>query len=101
MDDIVITGNDDRLLQSFIDELARGFDIKDLGSLHYFLGLQVTSHNKGIHVSLLKYAYDLLVKHDMLLSKPSTPMSTKATLTASEGDLRPNPSTFREIVSSL
>ncbi|PRQ23475.1 putative RNA-directed DNA polymerase [Rosa chinensis] len=38
VDDIVITGSSDQLLQSFIDALGRGFDIKDLGPLHYFLG---------------------------------------------------------------
>jgi histone deacetylase 1/2 len=51
VDDIVITGSDDRLLQSFIDALSRGFDIKDLGNLHYFLGLQVASQIKGVHIS--------------------------------------------------
>ncbi|CAL8119652.1 unnamed protein product [Prunus armeniaca] len=102
VDDIVITSNDDRLLQSFIDALGRGFDIKDLGNLHYFLGLQVTSQNKGVHISQLKYAYDLLLKHDMLLSKPiSTPMSAKAILTSNDGDLLSNPLVFREIVGSL
>jgi hypothetical protein len=102
VDDIVVTGSDDRLLQSFIDALSRGFDIKDLGNLHYFLGLQVTSHNKGVHISQLKYAYDLLVKHDMLLSKLiSTPMSAKDTLTSNDDALLPNPSVFWEIVRSL
>lgn len=76
VDDIIVTGNDDRLLQSFIDALGRGFDIKDLRTLHYFLGLQVTSQHKGVHINQRKYAYDLLVKHVMLLSKPvGTPMS--------------------------
>ncbi|CAL9003048.1 unnamed protein product [Prunus brigantina] len=102
VDDIVITASDDRLLQSFIDALGRGFDIKDLGNLHYFLGLQVTSQNKGVHISQLKYVYDLLQKHDMLLSKlVSTPMSTKAILTSNDGDLLSNPSVFQEIVGSL
>jgi hypothetical protein len=102
VDGIVVTGSDDRLLQSFIDALSRGFDIKDLGNLHYFLGLQVTSHNKGVHISQLKYTYDLLVKHDMLLSKPvSTSMSAKDTLTSNDGALLPNPSVFWEIVGSL
>ena len=95
VDDIVVTSNNDRLLQSFIDALGRGFEIKDLSNLHYFLGLQVTSQNKGVHISQLKYTYDLLVKHDMLLSKPiSTLMSAKAILTSNDGALFPNPSVF-------
>lgn len=50
VDDIVVIGSDARLVQSFIDALGRGFDIKDLGSLHYFLGLQVTTSSKGLHI---------------------------------------------------
>lgn len=102
VDDIVVTGSDTRLLQGFIDALSHGFDIKDLGPLHYFLGLQVSSHNDGLHIGQLKYAHDLLVKHDMLLSKPiKTPMSAKAILTATEGDSLANPTEFRAIVGSL
>jgi hypothetical protein len=83
IDDIMVTSNNDRLLQSFIDTLGQGFEMKDLGNLHYFLGLQVTSQNKGVHISQLKYTYDLLVKHDMLLSRPiSTLMLAKAILTS-------------------
>ena len=102
VDDIVVTSNDDRLLQIFIDALGRGFEIKDLSNLHYFLGLQVTSQNKGVHISQLKYTYDLLVKHDMLLSKSiSTLMSAKAILTSNDGAFFPNPSVFQEIIGSL
>ncbi|PRQ20773.1 putative RNA-directed DNA polymerase [Rosa chinensis] len=50
VDDIVVTSSDTQLLQRFIDALGHGFDIKDLGPLHYFLGLQVSSHNDGIHI---------------------------------------------------
>ncbi|KAI5342267.1 hypothetical protein L3X38_010142 [Prunus dulcis] len=37
-----------------------GFDIKDLGPLNYFLGLQVTHSNGSLHLSQVKYAHDLL-----------------------------------------
>lgn len=57
VDDIVVTGSDDQLVQSFIAALGRGFDIKDLGPLHYFLGLQVTTSSTGLHVHQLKYAH--------------------------------------------
>ena len=102
VDDIVVTGSNDTVLQSFIDALGRGFDIKDLGPLHYFLGLQVTSHSNGLHINQLKYAHDILVKHDLLLSQPmSTPMSAKSILTSTDGELLANPTVFRELVGSL
>lgn len=102
VDDIVITGSDNKLVEQFIHVLGRDFDIKDLGPLHYFLGLQVTSHKDGLHIGQLKYAHDLLVKHDMLSSKPvSTPMSAKTTLSSVDGEILSNPRAFREIVGSL
>ncbi|XP_024164269.1 uncharacterized mitochondrial protein AtMg00810 [Rosa chinensis] len=102
VDDIVVTGSSDRLLQSFIDALGRGFDIKDLGPLHYFLGLQVTPHSNGLLINQLKYAHDILKKHDLLHNQPvSTPMSAKTVLTTHDGDLLANPTVFREMVGSL
>lgn len=102
VDDIVVTGSNEQSVQSFIAALGHGFDIKDLGPLHYFLGLQVTTCSTGLHVHQLKYAHDLLLKYDLLHSQPmNTPMSTKSTLTATDGDLLDNPSLFHELVGSL
>ncbi|KAI5351986.1 hypothetical protein L3X38_004877 [Prunus dulcis] len=41
VDNIVVTGSDSTHLQQFISLLGGHFDIKDLGPLSYFLGLQV------------------------------------------------------------
>lgn len=99
-DDIVVTGSNDQLDHSFIVALGRGFVIKDLGPVYYFLELQVATCSKGIHVHQLKYAHDLMLKHDLLHSQPmSTLMSTKSILTATY--LLENPSLFREFVGFL
>lgn len=39
MDDIVVTGSHLDLIGQFVDLIGKQFDIKDLGSLSYFLGL--------------------------------------------------------------
>ena len=41
VDDVLLTGNDDDFVQSLIEKLGQEFAIKDLGSLHYFLGVEV------------------------------------------------------------
>lgn len=44
VDDIVITGNDHKVLQCFIDNLNTRFALKDMGELHQFLGIEVRRH---------------------------------------------------------
>jgi hypothetical protein len=41
IDDIILTGTDDKLLHSIIAQLQQDFPLKDLGSLHFFLGIHV------------------------------------------------------------
>ena len=41
VDDIVVTANDDTVLDKFITRLSARFSLKDLGLLSYFLGVEV------------------------------------------------------------
>ncbi|CAL9010097.1 unnamed protein product, partial [Prunus brigantina] len=78
------------------------FDIKDLGPLSYFLGLQVLHQNGTLHINQLKYAHDLLQNANLLNSKPaSTPLAAKVLLSVSDGALISNPTEYRELVGSL
>jgi hypothetical protein len=79
VDDMIITGDDIsgiRALQSF---LSQNFEMKDLGTLNYFLGLEVTSSTDGYYLSQAKYASDLLSRAGLTDSKttsnPLRPMS--------------------------
>lgn len=40
--------------------MKREFDMKDLGLMKYFLGLEINQNEHGVHVSQKKYAKDLL-----------------------------------------
>ncbi|CAL2225457.1 unnamed protein product [Prunus armeniaca] len=84
--------------------VSRGgyFDIKDLGPLNYFLGLQVLHKNGTLHINQLKYAYDLLQKANLLNSKPaSIPLATKVLLSVFDCALISNPTEYCELVGSL
>jgi Reverse transcriptase (RNA-dependent DNA polymerase) len=70
VDDIIITGNDPTLIQQCITYLSNRFTIRDLGQIHFFLGVQVTSSDKGLFLSQTKYPSDLLVRANMLNCKP-------------------------------
>jgi hypothetical protein len=71
VDDIVLTSNTPTFLDHLIAQLSKIFDLKDLGELHYFLGLQDTRTSAGLHLNQAKYASDLLKKHNMMDSKPA------------------------------
>ena len=51
--------------------LDQEFGIKDLGSLKYFLGLEISKGSKGISINQRKYALDVLKEAGMLGCKPA------------------------------
>jgi hypothetical protein len=60
VDDIIITGNQPTAIQTLLTQLSQKFDIKDLGPLKYFLGLQIEYRYFGFFVHQHKYASNLL-----------------------------------------
>ena len=71
VDDILVTGSSLVVVQEFIKQLGLSFALKDLGSLHYFLGIEVSwLKDNSIHLSQAKYIKDLLRRTNMNNSKP-------------------------------
>lgn len=70
VDVIIITGSATPTIQRVIHDLPAEFDIKDLGPLHYFLGIQIQKTATGLFLSQAKYVQDLLNKIEMVESKP-------------------------------
>ena len=51
VDDIVLTGSDKEELERLKIRLAEEFEIKDLGALKYFLGMEFATSKEGIFVN--------------------------------------------------
>ena len=101
VDDIIITGNNPYLLNSFTRKLHSEFATKDLGSLNYFLGLEASSTPDGLFISQLKYARDILTRAQLLDSKPVyTPMVVSQHLIV-DGSPFSDPSLYRSLVGAL
>ncbi|KAG8480651.1 hypothetical protein CXB51_025243 [Gossypium anomalum] len=51
VDDIIVTGNHQASIDGFVATLDTQFSLKDLGSLSYFLGIEITSTVDGLFLS--------------------------------------------------
>ncbi|KAM1582752.1 hypothetical protein ACFX14_030431 [Malus domestica] len=75
INDMVVTRNDPKERAALQRYLSTEFEMKDLGSLKYFLGIEVSRSNSGIYLSLRKYIIDLLHETGMSACKPvATPL---------------------------
>ena len=67
---MVLIGDDPYEMNALQEYLATKFEMKDLGQLKYFLGIEIARSENGIFLSQRKYVLDLLMKTGMLACKP-------------------------------
>ncbi|WVZ72411.1 hypothetical protein U9M48_020877 [Paspalum notatum var. saurae] len=104
VDDIIVASSSEAAIKVLLQALKSDFALKDLGDLHYFLGIEVTITKQGIKLSQEKYARDLLKRTGMLMCKgATTPLSVSGKLSAHDGVLLgPEDATrYRSIVGGL
>nr|YP_003433855.1 hypothetical protein OrrupM_p18 [Oryza rufipogon]YP_514636.1 hypothetical protein OrsaiPp07 [Oryza sativa Indica Group]AAZ99329.1 hypothetical protein [Oryza sativa Japonica Group]AAZ99275.1 hypothetical protein [Oryza sativa Indica Group]AAZ99382.1 hypothetical protein [Oryza sativa Japonica Group]AER12982.1 hypothetical protein [Oryza sativa Indica Group]AER13050.1 hypothetical protein [Oryza sativa Indica Group] len=104
VDDIIVASSCEKATSALLQDLKEEFALKDLGALHYFLGIEVNKVHDGIILTQEKYATDLLKRVGMHGCKEiNTPLSTTDKLLAKEGEpLGAEDSTrYRSIVGAL
>jgi hypothetical protein len=104
VDDIIVVSSSEEATSTLLCNLEKDFALKDLGELHYFLGIEVEKINGGILLSQNKYVEDLLQKTGMFSCKPvQTPLSTSEKLSSHIGDLLglADATNYRSIVGGL
>jgi hypothetical protein len=102
VDDLVITGNNIDLILRLKKQLVDSFDMTDLGTLHYFLGLQVLPLCDGFFISQSKYVMDLLTHFKMEYCKPcATPFQSGVKLTKTCQTPKVDATLYRQLVDSL
>ena len=76
VDDLFVTGMDG-LIANTKRKLAAEFEMKDLGMMHYFLGMEVWQNADGISLGQGKYAVEILKRFGMMDCKAmATPMAS-------------------------
>jgi hypothetical protein len=101
VDDMVLTGSSQAVLQQIVDKLRAEFAIKDLGKLRFFLGIEVRRTPTGFFLSQQRYAEDVLDRAGMVNCKPAlTPIDAKGKLSA-DGQKIDEASSYRSLAGAL
>jgi hypothetical protein len=86
VDDIIIVSSSPCAVDAILADLKCDFALKDLGDLHFFLGIKVKCTNQGLMLSQEKYVSDILTRASMTTCKEVvTPLSTNMKLVAHGG----------------
>ncbi|MCO5613294.1 hypothetical protein L7F22_067570 [Adiantum nelumboides] len=102
VDDLIIGGDALKDVEHVKALLHKQFDMKDLGELCYFLGIEMTRNEGGIWLSQNKYGLDMLKKYGMADCKPiSTPLDHNLKLRIDEGEVLDDATMYCRIVGSL
>ena len=89
VDDIILAGKNDKIIDEVKKALGAKFNIKDMGKLHYFLGMNIQQDEKTGNVWIGQPAYveSILKKFGMNNSKlVSTPIDPNTKLTKTTDD---------------
>jgi hypothetical protein len=98
---MIITGDDPLEVTKLKENLCAQFEVKDLGQLRYFLGIEIARSPKGIILSQRKYILDLLKDTSMILCRPSsTPIEKNHKMCAEFGD-PVNKERYKKLVGRL
>ena len=101
VDDLFLIGNEKQIVECK-KKLTKEFEMKDLGLMHYFLGLEVWQSTEGIFLNQRKYAVEILKRFDMSECKAmATLMDSNLKLLADDSSKLVDVTQYREIIGSL
>jgi histone deacetylase 1/2 len=77
VDDIIVASSSSEEVHALLGDLKLEFALKDLGDLHYFLGIEVKRGKDGLLMTQERFARDVLKRSGMDNCKPvDAPMSS-------------------------
>ena len=94
--------SDDEACKKFKTCLNDCFQMKDLGPLKYFLGIEVARNSQGLFLSQRKYALEIIDECGLLESKPTNfPMETNHKLALSDSKPLRDAAQYRRLIGKL
>ncbi|RVW50135.1 Retrovirus-related Pol polyprotein from transposon RE1 [Vitis vinifera] len=102
VDDLLVTGSNEKLVKEFKAEMLKVFEMTDLGLMSYFLGMEVKQDHDGVFISQKKYAKEILNKFHMDdCKRTSTPMNQKEKFSKDDGTEKVDESQYRSLIGCL
>jgi len=102
VDDLLVTGNEEKLIMEFKVEMSRVFDMTDLGLMSFFLGMEVKQDYGGVFICQKKYAREILKKIRMEDCKSTaTPMNQREKFNKDDGAYKVGEHHFRSLIGCL
>ena len=102
VDDLLLTGNNARLVEDFKPEMMKGFDMTDLGLMTFFLGMEIKQAEHEVFICQKKYAKEILKKFKLEECKATiTPMNQKEKLCMEDGADKVDEGYFRSFIGCL
>jgi hypothetical protein len=104
VDDIIVASSSDSAVNALLADLRSDFALKDLGSLSYFLGIEVKPCSEGIILTQEKYTKGILDRVGMATCKSMrTPLATDEKLSLTNGSSlsADDASDYRSVVGAL
>jgi hypothetical protein len=102
VDDIIFGGLSNSLVTRFAEDMSKEFEMRMMGELQFFLGLQIKQSKEGTFMHQAMYTKDIVRKFKMGDSKAmGTPMSTTTTLDGDEEGEHVDHKEYRSMIGSL
>ncbi|RVW81474.1 Retrovirus-related Pol polyprotein from transposon RE1 [Vitis vinifera] len=102
VDDMVVIGNDPEERKALQNYLSKEFEMKNLGPLKYFFGIEVSRSSEGIFLSQRKYALDLLQETGMSGCQPvNTPLEKGLKLCVEPNQVSTDKGRYQRLVERL
>ncbi|CAM8878921.1 unnamed protein product [Rhodiola kirilowii] len=101
-DDLIFTGNHEGMIKEFKNSMMRVFEMKDLGLMRYYLGIELFKKLMDILICQRKYASEILKRFGMDESQAvRTPMVPGHKLCKDEEGKAVCETYFKQVIGSL
>ncbi|KAI0507666.1 hypothetical protein KFK09_013793 [Dendrobium nobile] len=102
VEDILITGNDESAISTFLDKLNATFSLKHLGTANHFLGIKIQQLPDKYFLSQHAYALSIIKQANLLNCNPTAnPSCTKMPAAIPTDNKLGDPSLYRKLTGAL